>query len=161
VWLLLIGCTGSAQEELPLIDLDNWSFVELDSDVLMSHQPEVVECEINAFRVELDQLEIRTDYCNYAAISFTTQIPVKAGETLELLVLHSGLWALETTEAHVAFLLDGEMFWEDNPAIPSQATYFHHDSVSQNDLPVGTELQLHLHNHGLNDWKIGYFRKAI
>jgi hypothetical protein len=162
--ILLLGCLNGKNQDtsdmIPLVDLNSWQFKDLDTDPLLEHQPEIIECELSAFRVELEQLEIRTDYCNYAAIVFETQKDIAASTTLEFLILHGGLWAIEDAEAHIAVYLDGELFWEGFPPIPSTSEFFFHEQQIGRDIAKGSELYIHLHNHGVNDWKVGYFKEA-
>ena len=97
IWLLLSCGEKETQEEATttLIDITDWSIIDLEEDILKEHQPEEISCDISAFVVEIEQLEIRTDYCNYAGIQFETLKDLPAGTTLEALVLHTGLWALK------------------------------------------------------------------
>lgn len=162
IWLLL-SCGDKKEEQeqgTELVDLSNWSMVDLENDILKEHQPEEIECDISAFAVEIDQLEIRTDYCNYAAIEFEILKDISAGTTIEALVLHTGLWALEDAEAHFAFYINGELFWEEYRPIPSDTEFFFEEKVIDKDIPQGSQLYFHLHNHGANDWKLGYFREV-
>lgn len=162
IWLFLAACTEKqqAEQEVDLIDMASWAMIDLDEDIVQEHQPAEVECDISAFSLEIDQLEIQTDYCNYAAIAFETQKDIPAGTMLEALVLHTGLWALEAAEAHFAFYLNGELFWEETRPIPSDTEFFFTEQKISQELPKGSQLYFHLHNHGANDWKLGYFREV-
>ena len=95
--LWLIACTQTNQDtaQPEWIDITAFRSASLDEDLFPLHQPETVECPPNAFRVEVNQLEIQTDICNYAIVEWTTQRFVAAGTTFETLILHTGLWSLE------------------------------------------------------------------
>ena len=161
MFLWLLGCSAwkvDTAESLPWFEVTAWRIAEIEHDVFPDHQPEEIECPITGFQVEIDQLEIQTDVCNYAVIEWETLHPVPANTTLEALVLHTGLWAPEEGTAHFALSINGELFWEDFPPIPSNTEFFFYEAIWPNEIPVGSTLQLHLHNHGANDWKLGYFQ---
>ena len=161
IWLLLSCDEKEEQVQAEeLIDITMWSQVELEADILKEHQPEEIECDISAFSLEIDQLEIQTDLCNYAAIEFETQKDILAGTTIEALVLHTGLWALEEAEAHFAFYINDDLLWEEYSPIPADTEFFFMEKMIQTDIPMGATIYFHLHNHGANDWKLGYIRES-
>lgn len=161
LFFILFSCDKTTEvEDIDLIDIPSWSMIDLETDILKSHQPEDIECAVSAFTIEIEQLEIQTDYCNYAAIEFETQKEIKAGTVLEALVLHTGLWALEEAEAHFAFYIDEELFWEEFSPIPADTEFFFHEAAVQRDIPQGASVYFHLHNHGANNWKLGYFKEV-
>ena len=161
LFFVLFSCEETTEvEDIELIDVSSWSMINLETDLLKNHQPDVVECDISAFTIEIDQLEIRTDYCNYAAIEFETQKAIKSGTVLEALILHTGLWALEEAEAHFAFYIDGDLFWEEFSPIPADTEFFFHEAVIQREIPQGAAVYFHLHNHGANNWKLGYLQEV-
>ena len=159
--MLMLACSQSNQDtgQSEWIDIRNFRSA-LEADIFPDHQPESIVCPPNGFRIEVEQLEIQTDICNYAVVEWSTQHKVKAGTTLEALVLHTGLWSLEDASAHFALSIDGELFWEEFPPIPSNTEFFFYEAIWPKDIPIGTKVHLHLHNHGANDWKLGYFQPA-
>ena len=160
-WIL--GCSAeknSVQDDVPWIELSSWQQLDLTLDPLSEHQPETIDCQLQAFRMEFEQLEIQTEFCNYAALSFQTQKELSADTQLEALLLHTGLWALEESTAHFAFFVDDELFWEEHPPIPSDSDFFFVERSLSRTVPSGSTVVFHLHNHGVNDWKIGYFKEA-
>ena len=157
VWLFACSQSNQVKEDLEWIDITNYRFA-LEADIYPEHQPEVVECPPNGFRVEVEQLEIQTDICNYAVVEWTTQHFVPSGTTFEALVLHTGLWSLEDANAHFALSIDGNLFWEEFPPIPSNTEFFFYEASLPYEVSSGAKVHLHLHNHGANDWKLGYFQ---
>ena len=140
-----------------IIDIQNWKSANLQQDPLPSHQPDTIDCSSTAFRTENAQLEIRTEFCNYAYIEFPALQSLSAGQPVELLLLHSGLWAPEEAEAHVAWFIGSELFWEAHLPIPSSSDFFYYEASLPIAIQKGDPIRIHLHNHGANDWKIGYF----
>ena len=162
LWMFLgcIGKNGDSAKEQTWLDLTKWHMLDAVEDPLFDHRPTEVDCPPSALQVELGQLEIQTGTCNYAALAFQTQYDLPEDTFLEALVLHTGLWALEDTQAHFALLIDGEMFWEEFPPIPSDTEFFFHEATWSNAIPKETTIVFHLHNHGANDWKFGYFQEG-
>ncbi len=157
-WLGCIGYKDDTASDRTWIDLTAYRISDIESDLFPDHQPDVIECPANGLRIELNQLEVQTDICNYALIEWETQYTVPANTTMEALVLHTGLWAPETGNAHFALSINGELFWEEQPPIPSDTEFFFKEGVWPTEIPSGSTVQLHLHNHGANDWKVGYFQ---
>ena len=157
LWLLACTQTNQDTAQPEWIDITAFRSASLDKDLFPQHQPEAVECPPNGFRVEVNQLEIQTDICNYAIVEWTTQRDVAAGTVFEALILHTGLWSLESATAHFALSINGELFWEESPPIPSSTEFFFYEAAWPKRIPTGSTVHLHLHNHGANDWKIGYF----
>ena len=124
------------------------------------HRPEVIDCPASAVRMELDQLEILTDVCNYAVIGFELLVELPKAQIIDGLVLHSGLFSLEEGGAHFAISIGDELFWSFEESIPSDAEFYYHEAPVAQHHNVGEVVTVHLHNHGANDWKIGYLRVA-
>ena len=154
--LFLLGCAPFSPD---LIDMYDWRLGDLTQDPLIEHQPEEIICPINSFRIESEQLEVETDLCNYAFLEFPLLQNISKGEMASLLLLHTGLWAEETATAHIALLINGDVFWEKEVPIPASAEFFFYEGEFPENAKKGDPVQLHVHNHGANDWRLGYFNK--
>ena len=110
--------------------------------------------------LEGDQLEVSTDKCNYVAITFPIVQNVPAGTPVKTLVLHTGLWAPEPGFAHVAWIINDTVFWEENPEIPASTEFYFQESELPFAIGPSDTLHFHLHNHGANDWKIAEFQRT-
>jgi hypothetical protein len=180
LFAVAVGCMDDASDsgaeyEPELITLTDWELSPLEYDPYEDHQPEEVLCPVSAFRIESAQLEVEMDLCNYASLQFTAQQFVAKGTAVELLLLHTGLWAPVAGQAHVSLLIDGEVFFEETPNIPAQAQFFFHETELSADLEEGAPIHVHIHGslsseedaedtgeasrHGANDWRIGYFNR--
>ena len=157
-WLACSGWKSDTAEMSPWFEMTDWRTGTLTSDVFPEHQPAEVTCPVTGFQVEIEQLEIQTDVCNYAIVEWTTLTALPENTMLEALVLHTGLWALEESTAHFALSINGVLFWEEYPPIPSDTEFFFYEAQWPEAIPKGSSIQLHLHNHGANDWKMGYFQ---
>ena len=142
-----------------ILNIEDWKMGDPTLDPFSSHQPEEINCSISAFRVESEQLEIDTDLCNYAFIEFAALQNIPQGAPAELLLLHTGLWAPEAAEAHIALLLKDQVFWEITLPIPASAEFFFYEGNFPIPIQRNDPIYLHIHNHGANDWRLGYFNR--
>ena len=137
--------------------MTDWRPGDYTKDPFASHQPETIECPVTSFRLESGQLEVETDLCNYAFIEFPLLQDISPDQVATLLILHTGLWSAVPAQAHVALAINGTVFWEAEPEIPASAEFFFHEAPLNIEAKVGDPVQLHVHNHGANDWRLGYF----
>ena len=163
-----ISCFSNKDDtgELPLslIDLNSWKIGSEIGDPYPEHIPEELDCPATAFRVESEQLEVEMDLCNYAHVVFESNQNVDVGTTIEILILHTGLWAEQAALAHAVISHQdtensSHILFEEEPAIPAQAEFFFHEIILEYPIAKGDLLHLHLHNHGSNDWRLGYIRR--
>lgn len=152
--------TATAAPTKNIADLTNWSFEDPELAPFAEHRPDEVDCPATAFKLESEQLEVSTDKCNYIAITFPIIQSVPAGTPVKTLVLHTGLWAPEPAEAHVAWIINDTVFWEETPAIPASTEFYFQETVLPFDIGPDDTLHFHLHNHGANDWKIAEFQRT-
>jgi adenine-specific DNA methylase len=50
--------------------------------------------------------------------------------------------------------IGGELEWEFHVPIPSDVGVIDEEFTIDRALPVGTEIQFHVHNHGPNTWEL-------
>ncbi|MBM76223.1 MAG: hypothetical protein CMK59_12540 [Proteobacteria bacterium] len=165
--LVLLSCLSgkndSGLNEAPppeLVDLNAWRIGNPQSDPFPEHIPEEVICPLTAFRMELEQLEVQMGLCNYAHLVFELNQDLPKNTNTELLILHTGLWAEEAALAHISWGFESDILWEANPPVPSQAEFFFIEHKTTKAYSKGELIHLHLHNHGANDWKVGYFKRS-
>ena len=139
-----------------LIDHTSWSVVKADEDPF-SDRPETVDCAPGTWRVESGLLDIDLLDCNYLSVKHPISHPVRAGDDLHLVLWHLFLRAEdEPTESHWAVAIDGVIIWEETLSIPADPTIFDLVVPAPSDLSKGSDLVVHLHNHGLNTYKVLY-----
>ena len=166
MWLnILFSCseksdTATVVPTKEIADLTRWTIEDPSTAPFSEHRPEVVDCPSTAFELEGDQLEVSTDKCNYVAITFPIVQNVPAGTPVKTLVLHTGLWAPEPGFAHVAWIINDTVFWEENPEIPASTEFYFQESELPFAIGPSDTLHFHLHNHGANDWKIAEFQRT-
>lgn len=166
MWLsILFACGGKSDSasDAPfkeIADLTRWTLEDPAQAPFADHRPDEVDCPATAFELEGDQLEVSTDKCNYVAITFPIIQNVPAGTTVKTLVLHTGLWAPEPATAHVAWVINDTVFWEESPEIPASTEFYFNETELPFAIGPNDTLHFHLHNHGANDWKIAEFQRT-
>lgn len=158
------GCQDSGQAELvSLIDHAAWEAAPAEEDPLVDHRPATVDCGIAGWYPQGEEIEIDTNFCNYAALAQPSLVAIDTCTPLRLELYHFDLLAPEPAEAHVAMLIDGQVVWEKFIAIPGgstpyKAAVYEEDFLSPIAAPAGAEVMLHLHNHGQNTWTLLNFQ---
>ncbi|MCP4498371.1 MAG: hypothetical protein GY822_00185 [Deltaproteobacteria bacterium] len=158
---------GVPRDPTPVDVVDNtlWMVVQPEDDVLSSHQPEVIECPGWAHGIEslgADTLfELETGDCNYANFSQVTLVDLRPGDVFLPYIWHLGLWAPEPATAHVALIIDGVVVWEEHLEVPSSALILQPEVVVQEYFVQGSEVVLHIHNHGVNAWRLLSIKRTI
>lgn len=142
-----------------LVDHTAWVPVDAADDPLIAHRPEAVECGVVGAYVEATGYEIDTGACNYCARQQPSQVEIRAGDTLSISAYHDTLASIEAGQAHIALLLLDWPVWQEFIPIPASpgvvdATPFNEKIVVDYDIPAGTPVGLHLHNHGYNTWRL-------
>lgn len=150
------GESGEGGEFASLIDHLLWEDVDPADDPLPDHRPEMVVCGLAAWYYEPESaaLEIDTNVCNYLEVGQPSLVAVEQGQTMQVILYHFDLVALEPATAHVAILLDGQVLWEREIAIPGEADVYVEEFESPISAELGSPVVLHLHNHGQNTWRL-------
>jgi len=159
--LLVCACAPSSDpptdppaEVHTLATSDGWQLGVPDTDPLRDHRPADAGCPVSAWGEEDGRLEVQMGVCDYAWLVQPLPETVCAGDTLLISAWHQGLDAPEPGEAHLALTLGDELLWQTWSAVPSQADLWMEEVVVQHTAPAGTELGVHLHNHGYNSWAV-------
>ncbi|MGM0559018.1 MAG: hypothetical protein ACQEVA_21720 [Myxococcota bacterium] len=140
-----------------LVSPNSWAVIEASEDPV-EDAPDTVICDPeNGTKIEQLNGEaafgVSTRACEYVAVRQATLNPVSAGDTVFVRAWHFELTAPEEAEAHLAVALDGETIWEERIPIPSgEGGLLTHEWTAPRDIPVGTEIVFHAHNHGNNEY---------
>ena len=106
---------------ISLVEAEAWDRQPKNRDSFPAHRPEEVNCEQETgWVVEEEELEVRTEFCNYLSISQNSLLDLTAGTELEFVLSHSELNFNAPATAHVAISIAGTSIWEDTVDIPSQ-----------------------------------------
>lgn len=99
-------------------------------------------------------MEVNTGYCNWGTFEQPLLEDVAAGELVRPRLWHFELTSFEPAEGYAGVAIDGEVTWEYRVAIPSPSALAADGWITDVDIPAGTPVQFHVHNHGLNSWNL-------
>lgn len=167
VWALA-GCEGAAAPGVvvdagaadagwsgvvTVAGVEGWAPVEAGADPF-EDRPEAVSCPAHGYRPEVTLFEVQTDVCRYGTFAQAVPVALRAGDVLRTTVWHLNLWAGEPAEAHIALRIGDVALWEVFVAIPSREAAYPVEVALPVDVPAGTPLYFHLHNHGANSYRL-------
>lgn len=138
----------------PLVTVESWRVVGADEDPF-SDRPEAFRCSTGGHGPEGDVYEVETDKCQYVTAVQPSLDAVGAGQRVSSLMWHQTLDAESDAEAHVAFRIGPHLVWEERIPIPFPPESYVFDWVAPEDVPRGTPVYLHVHNHGANSYRFG------
>jgi hypothetical protein len=143
-----------------LVDLGDFTEMDEAADPFAPMVPGHLPCTPPAFVIEQDPagsstLEVRTDVCNFLTLQQPAQVPIRRGDSLRLLLWHNTLETLESAQAYAAISIDGAVVWSVDVAIPSAAVSYTPTWRASKNVPEGSPVLLHIHNHGANAWRFG------
>jgi hypothetical protein len=141
--LLLVGC---AEAPGPLIDPLGW---ESTTDDPWGGGP---PCEVWWWE-DGTVLELSTDACEWPTVAQPIQHDLFAGDVLEAGALWGALYAEAPATATLGVALGDAVLWEHTVDIPGGSGDTPFTVVLDEDVPAGTPLVLHVHNHGLNSYR--------
>ncbi|MFK7977915.1 MAG: c-type cytochrome [Halioglobus sp.] len=146
---------GTETLRVSLIEPLAWDIQPKNRDVWLDHRPEDIECPRDTgFLVEDDELEVRTEFCNYLSLSQQSLLDMPAGTEVEFTMSHSALNFNAPAAAHVALSISGNTIWESDIDIPSPSAIIKQTLSLPVGVTRGEPIEIHLHNHGDNAWTI-------
>jgi len=162
--LVAMGCPDEPPPEepvpVPLARAEAWVRVtDPQADVFGAGRPDGIECdETMGYGLEYlgpdPVLEVRTDLCDWFTGAQPSLVGLAPGDTVEIRVFHYELVAPMPAEGYVALAIGGTIAWEATVPIPGPMALHDGEIVIDREVPAGTELQFHVHNHGVNDWEL-------
>ena len=166
-WVLIpILCASCGGDEHPqpsptndpgagsLIDHQRWVELTAENDPFASHRHEAVICPEWSRQIEGELYEVETDDCNYVSLSQPSLRPLKRGDRVETVFWHLWLWAPQPAQAHVAITIGDWVIADELIDIPGPEQSFNPVLTVPEDMPQGTPIVFHLHNHGVNSWRL-------
>ena len=140
---------------ISLVEAKAWDIQPKNRDAFPEHRPKNVDCARNTgWLVEEDELEVRTEFCNYLSVSQQSLLDLPAGTELELAMSHSALDFNAPARAHVAVSIGGVAIWETRIDIPSASNIIKPRLTLPHSVRRGDSIEVHLHNHGNNAWTV-------
>lgn len=140
--------------EGPLVDLTAWGPVAEADDPWANERPADAVCDAGYLYEDM-VFEVDTEICTFGTFVQPSLLPVRAGQHIELILLHDNLYSPDgEAEAHVAIGLGGEMVWETAIPIPILQGLVRPTFEAPLDLPAGAPVHFHVHNHGYNNYRM-------
>lgn len=147
------GEPTTLEGEAALVDLALFEKTSAEDDPFDDRPAEVL-CAFG-FGYEDGFFEFETDVCNYGGFSQPSIAPVRVGDTVNFLLLHENLTSEDPdAQTHVAVAFGEEIVFETTIDIPTEADFIDSAWVSTVDAPEGTPVHVHVHNHGINSYRI-------
>lgn len=145
--------------QLTLIDNNVWEQIEdPDADPLADHRPDEIDCGPLGWEIEVDGFEVETISCNYMGASQPTLVDLCAGDTIEFDFQHFNLISSDAAQAHVVIAVGDQTLLDYtvdiDPELGVEAKKWVEEVEVTQDMPAGTPVYLHVHNHGFNTYKI-------
>ena len=115
------------------------------------------ECLSSGYAEEDGVFEIVTDACDPGTFTQELLVAVSAGERIQLIFWHLGLFNPYDAEAHIAFAVGengDDLRWEVNVDLPADEEVYRPVLEVDDDIAAGTPVWLHVHNHGTNSYKL-------
>lgn len=160
----LAACEGDPPPPEPtspsLVTLEAWEHVEdAGEDVFGPERPAGHVCDpVLGIGTEVfgadEVLEISTDFCDYATVRQPSLRALAPGDRVAIRMWHYELTFPAPAQAHLALALEGEVVWEEHIASPAAPAFVDGELAIDRALPQGSEIQLHVHNHGANSYDL-------
>lgn len=142
------------ERDLPLVTAGSWRTLDSATDVFTDHVPEVISCAPRAIISDAGALDINTDDCNYLFVGQRLPHRLDLGDRVIVEAGHLVLFdAAGSATGHIALSIDGHVLWERSVLIPAQPALYVDEVIVDRDFEVGSRIELHLHNHGANEWR--------
>lgn len=136
---------------------DDWVRVtQPERDVFAAMRPPGTTCDDSGYQVDpfTQSFEVQTGLCDYLTVRQPTLQPLAPGDVVSIRAFNYELSAPAPSEGYLGFAIDGVIEWEARVPIPGAAGPLSTDITFDRTLPAGTEMQLHVHNHGENSWEL-------
>lgn len=143
-----------------LVERERWEWVEDPADdVFGGERPAGLVCDpvLGITQEMLDAelvLELDTGFCDYATVRQPSLVALAAGDAVAIRMWHWDLTTPAPAQAHLALAIAGTVVWEELVPSPAAAALLEAELEITRDVPVGAELQLHVHNHGANSYDL-------
>jgi hypothetical protein len=166
--LLVVGLACPSEPDDPpidplpraLVDVEAWTpaegelpaaFVPLDGariscDPIDGYGPEPFGGDL--------VFEVNTGFCNWGTFEQPLLDDVAAGELVQPRLWHFELTSPFPAEGYAALAIGHDVVWEYRVAIPSESALAADGWIAEANIPAGTPIRFHVHNHGINSWNL-------
>ena len=157
--ILVCGCAQPDVEPRAAYRfVDHEAWVEGGADPWPEHAPDPVDCSSLAWSYGTSggepSLEVSTADCNYLLVEQPSTHEALAGDELRMRLWHFDLIQPDPAEAHAGVQVGDQLLFDVTVPIPSAGEMVERAITLQTDLPEGSPVVFHLHNHGENTWNL-------
>jgi hypothetical protein len=99
-------------------------------------------------------LSVGTLYCDYLSAAQPSLVDIAKGDEIVLRLWQYTLTAPEGAELHLGLYVGDERPWEARVTIPRESGLITAKWRAKRDVPMGTRIVFHLHNHGDNQYNL-------
>lgn len=148
--------TGTCVTTTSLVNAKAWQKLTASEDPFKD-RPEKVRCPYAAEPHLVNgewSFGVHTGICRYLTARQPALVALHKGDTLQLKLWHYDLSSSTAAEAHVAIRIGKQTLWDITIPIPSPKKLHTLTWTVSEDIPKGTPIYFHLHNHGANEWSL-------
>jgi len=145
---------GACAERPPVLVLDHaaWTLVAREDDPWAA--PPDATCHEGSGRAEEGYFEVSTEACSWGTWTQPALIDGEDGDRWEVELFHLDLWASSPATAVVELALGSQVVLSWSSPIPAAAGRFDLEGEAPG-VGEASAAYLHVHNHGLNSYRIG------
>lgn len=138
-----------------LIEPLAWDIQPENRDIFQAFRPDQIDCPRGTgFLIEDDELEVRTEFCNYLSLSQQSLLDMPAGTELEFTMSYSDLNFNAPSTAHIALSIAGNILWSAELPIPSPGAIVKEQLTLTTAVSRGDPIEMHIRNHGDNAYTV-------
>lgn len=154
--LVLVAC--GAKEEASLATPGGWTLVPLAEDPFADRHPGGEVCPAASFGPEelSGEMSFGVDglRCLYLTVRQDSLVEIDEGDLLHYRLWHFELVGLDAATATISMTIDGQPIIEERIPVPSPSTLRAPYFDANFSAPSGSEVLLHLENHGSNSYNL-------
>ncbi len=143
---------GAPTGPIDLVAPELWMRAPQD-DPMPEHRPDDAACEFG-FGDELGVFEVDTGLCNYGVFAQPSLAPAPGGRPVTVVFTHDDLVAESSASGHVLLAIGDAVIVDEEVPIPKPYGLLQYEFTPAAEIPAGTIVTLHLHNHGYNNWRV-------
>lgn len=158
----VLGCAAEEEAEsvctttANLVDMTVWSLADSPTDPFPDRPPGA-PCGEHGWGLDDGAvLGVYTGECNYVTVNQPLLAGLSSCNDLVFELTHDRLSAGEgvIAEAVVGMAIADRQIWTKTYPIPGPPLYEQLRVPIDRDIPAGTPIQFHIHNHGSNGWRL-------
>lgn len=163
-WMLLslaaVACSEEPTPALPaelreVIDGATWQAIPRADDPFIALLPAAVtDCASSGVVVEDAMLEMDTGLCGFISAETTLTESVAKGERIQITLWHLALYAEPPAKGELRIHIGGAEVYRLEVDIPHLEQVYRPEFKAPSAWPKNTKVEVHVHNHGANTWKV-------